>query len=107
MDREETTVMGTTPSALEQGATLGEKQLTEGAGDDTVAKPRRRGQRLREFKHRVRGKHLEHIPTLKESLIATVRQSCTSQRSSVPVDLFRFCGSEVSPLATADKFVQG
>jgi hypothetical protein len=83
MDREEMTAMGTTPSALEQGATPSEKQLTEDGGDNTVAKPRRRGQRLREFKQRVRGKHLEHIPTFKECLIATVRQSCTSQGYSI------------------------
>jgi hypothetical protein len=73
MDRQETTTMGKSPSALEQGATPDEKQLTE--GNNTIAKPRR-GQRLREFKQRVRGKHLKHVPTLKESLIATVKQSC-------------------------------
>jgi hypothetical protein len=32
--------------------------------------------RFKEFKHRVRGKHLERIPTVLESAVATVRASC-------------------------------
>jgi hypothetical protein len=113
VDREETTAMGKSPSELEQGATVDEKQITE--GNNTISK----GKRLREFKHRVRGKHLEHVPTFKESLIATARQSCMSHFTQIilrifdiSVGLLRLGGSEASPLATillkvADKFVQG
>lgn len=38
--------------------------------------PLTKSKRFQEFKSRLRGKDLERIPSLKDSLIATFRQSC-------------------------------
>ena len=70
-----------TPSGLE-GGTLTNDSRNNGtavaAGTGNLANPPlTKGKRFKEFKRRVRGKHVEHVPTLLESLVATGRASCT------------------------------
>lgn len=67
-----------TPSKLE-GGTLTNDIRDNGAAagtKDSADPPLTKSRRFKEFKQRIRGKHVEHVPTILESLLATVRASC-------------------------------
>jgi hypothetical protein len=68
-----------TPSGLE-GGTLTNDSRNNGAAagtGDLANPPLTKGRRYKEFKRRIRGKHVEHVPTFLESLMATATASCT------------------------------
>lgn len=89
-DMDKDTTLDKTPSALEEGQVISKPGLNEkanGTRDELEDKPNEEdlsldterpkfSSRFHEFLHRIQGKHVDHIPTFKESLIATVRQSC-------------------------------
>jgi hypothetical protein len=64
-----------TPSGLEGGILTNDSRnngATAGTGD-MADPPLTKGKRFKEFKRRLRGKHVEHVPTLRESLTATTK----------------------------------
>lgn len=73
MDMTDTLTTEKSPSNLEKGAANGKENGEANQPDSPGGK--KGGQRLQQFKHRVKGGHLDHVPTFMESIVATVRQS--------------------------------
>lgn len=74
LDITDTLTTEKSPSTLEKGIENGKE--TGDANQPGSPGAKKGGQRIKEFKHRVRGGHLEHVPTFVESVVATARQSC-------------------------------